>query len=208
MSQVITIDDLTTYMPSTTLDAGTAQIIVDGANSWVETQTGRCFGETKQVAERYDWKNNVWLRHMDVISIDDVTVGFPNQTQSTLDAAGYYFNPLGRLTILGWTDNTAYSRYSDLLSVEYTYGYHVLGFQENETTPIVPDDLKQAVLGIAAGFYNWAINGQRDIASVQVGSYQIAYTNKRTSAGSTPDEATSTSDANWAVISSYKLRRQ
>ena len=54
--------------------------------------------------------------------------------------------------------------YSDWLEVTYSYG-----------KDDVPADLKLAVLGIAAGFYNWAIGGQKEIVSTQVGSYRVEY---------------------------------
>jgi hypothetical protein len=66
----------------------------------------------------------------------------------------------------------------------------------------VPEDLKLAALGIAAGFYNWASSEQKEIVSAQVGSYRVDY------AGSARggDQST-TSDANCAVISSYATKR-
>jgi hypothetical protein len=197
MSQVITIDDLTSYMPTSTLDDGLTQQIVDGINSWIETSTNRCFGETKQVAERHDWGRMVWLNHMDVQSIEAVSTGWPQQTAVTVPSTGYFWNPYGRLEFFGLYGAMVGRNIRDYLLVEYTYG-----------VVDVPDDLKMACLGVAAGFYAWASNGNRDVASVSVGSYHIEYTNKRTTAGSVPDPATSTADANWAVIESYKLRRQ
>jgi Group II intron, maturase-specific domain len=39
----------------------------------------------------------------------------------------------------------------------------------------VPEDLKLAALGLAAGFYNWVTNGQKEVSSAQVGSYRLQY---------------------------------
>lgn len=206
MSKIITLDDLKNYMAGTTLDDGVGQTVVDSINAYVETQTGRCFGEAKQVTERYDWQTNIWLRHMDVISIDEITLGWPGQAQSVMPSTGYYLNELGRVTLFSYGSNSGPRTYHDYMAIKYTYGYNKLGFDEDAVTPIVPDDLFSAALGVAAGLYNWASNGQKDVASVQVGSYHIEYTNRRQSAAGQPDPATSTADANWGVIQSYKLR--
>lgn len=197
MSQVITLDDLQTYIP-TTLDDGRAQVIVDSVNTWVQTRTNRCFGESTTVAERYDWGKTLWLRHQDVTAVTSIKVGYPGQVQTTLDPTGYFFNRYGRVTLF-WQRAASYNRssyYNDYVEVTYTYG--VLA---------VPDDLKMAVLGIAASFYNWVVNGNRDVSAVSVGSYQIQYTNKKP-AGGPADPATSTGDLNFSVIESYKQRKQ
>lgn len=198
MSQVITIDDLQAYSPDT-LDAGRAQIFVDAVNSWVQTRTNRCFGETTEVTERYDWgKNPIWLRHQDVTGISLITIGYPGQEQTTLDSASYIVNSLGRVTLLGLGRGRfhAFLYYNEYVEITYTYG-----------VTAVPDDLKMAVLGIAAGFYSWATNGGRDVSAVSVGTYQIEYTNKRVNAGSAPDVATSTADLNFSMIDAYRQRR-
>jgi len=199
MSQVITLDDLTDYMPET-LDSGRAQIVVDAMNTWVQVRTNRCFGESLTVTERYNWSKTLWLRHQDVTGITSVKLGYPGQPQTTVASTGYFFNSFGRVTLL-WQRSISYNQsayFNDYIEVTYTYGLVA-----------VPDDLKAAVLGVAAGFYNWATSNNRDVAGVSVGSYQIEYTNKKPfPPGMMPDLATSTADANWSIIESYRQRRQ
>ena len=200
MSQVITIDDFTTYMTTTSLSDDMAQQVVDAINQWIESRTHRVWGETKTVTnERYMWQPTIWLRQADITEVTSITAGFPGQTQQTLNINGYYFNPIGRIQFYGsWygAGSLAQSAYRDYIGITYTYG-----------NSVVPDDLKLAALGVAGGFYNWSINGQRDIAATSVGSYSVQYTNKRMSMGGMADDATSTGDANWAVIESYRMRR-
>lgn len=197
MSQVITIDDLKSYMPNT-LDSGRAQIMVDAVNTWVQTRTNRCFGETATIVERYDFGKTLWLRHQDVTDVASIMAGYPGREQTALDPESYFFNRLGRVTLF-WqlTGQGPSGYYNDYLEVTYTYGVEQ-----------VPDDLKMAVLGVAAGFYNWAANGNRDISATSVGSYSVEYTNKRVSGNSEPDPATSTADLNFSIVDSYRQRRQ
>lgn len=202
MSQVITIDDLTAYSP-TAIDSGRGQLVVDAMNQWVETRTNRVWGTSVTVTERYDWGKTLWLRHQDVTAITSIKVGWPNQTQTTLDPTGYFFNNFGRVTLLmqalgnlGGANTVGSPFYNDYLEVIYTYG-----------NASVPDDLKMAVLAIAANFYNWAQNGQRDVSAVSVGSYSVQYASKRQTSSGTAEPATNTADANWSIIDSYRQRR-
>lgn len=203
MSKVITIEDLNGYMQSAP-DPNRGQTVVDAVNQWLENYTNRIWGATKTFTGRYDWTNRrvIWLRRMDVLASEPVVVklGWPGQAQQTMDPSGYYVTRVGRLTFLGQVlsgslANRA-SSYNDYLEITYTCG-----------NKAVPADLKMAALGIAAGYYEWAINGNRDLAAVSVGSYQLTFTNKRSSGGQA-DSATSTGDANFAIVASYKMRRQ
>src|SRR4051794_5672607 len=98
MSKIITSEDLGSYM-NKTLAMGEAEPVVNAVNQWIESRTGRCWGETKQVTQRFDYKRTVWLRHMDVVSIDGVQVGVPHETPADLDAEDYFYSDLGRLTV-------------------------------------------------------------------------------------------------------------
>lgn len=200
MSQVITLDDLTAYA-TIAIASDRGQLVVDAMNQWVETRTNRVWGETKKLIQRYDWTyQSLWLRHMDIQSIDSVKLGWPGQVQQTLPSNSYFLNELGRVTFLRQFIPDAIvgpsAVYNDYLEVTYTYG-----------TETVPDDLKMAVLGIAANFYNWAINNQRDISAVAVGSYNVQYANKRPNPSGASDPATNTADTNWAIIESYRQQR-
>lgn len=195
MSQIITIDDFTTYLNKDVTPA-VAQQVVDAVNAYIERRTGRCFGETKTITERLDWSRAVYLGHQDVVTVTSVKSGFPGQEQTTLEAGSYYSNPLGRLTMYGNPTIFTASRgaLTDYLEVTYTYGV---------APDEVPEDLRLAALGLAAGFYNWASEGNKDIVETQVGSYRVRYAG----AVSGNDQSKGTSDANFAVINSYATKR-
>lgn len=181
-----------------TLVAAVATFVVDAMNDWVESHTHRCWGITKTVTERYDYKpKGFWLRHQDVQSITSIQIGWPNQSQSTVNASSYYPNSYGRVTMIAPFTNSVNdtSRYfNDLLSVTYVYG-----------VATVPNDLKLATLGIAAGFYNWAVNDQKDVTSISVGSYKQEMSHRTLLPGRKPEQITA--DANWAIIDKYKMQR-
>jgi hypothetical protein len=195
MSSIINIDDLNSYM-NKDLTAAVAQQVVDAVNAYIESKTGRCWGETKSVSERYDWSRSIWLKHQDIVSITSINTGYPGQVQDTYDPDGYYVNPLGRLTFYSspWGPSVGTARgaaYGDWLEVTYVYG-----------VTEVPEDLILAALGIAAGFYNWASDGQREISSSQVGTYRVEYAGSRSSSNSD-----STADANKAIVARYATKR-
>jgi hypothetical protein len=198
MSKIITSDDLTTYKNKTLVPA-VAQQVVDAINTWVETRTHRCFGETKTVTERYDWGHRVWLRQQDIDTTSlTLKLGYPNQAQSILPTTGYWVNTFGRVTLL-WQQLSATSpsvSYNDYLEATYTYG-----------VAIVPDDLFLAVLSIAATFYNYAVNDQQDIVAATVGTYRLQYSGSVRGVAGSADPAKSTADANWQVIDSYRRQR-
>lgn len=199
MSKIITASDLNAYMNKTLAD-GVATPVVAAVNAWIESRTHRCFGETKQAVERYDWNPVTYLRHQDILSIDAVTFGWPGQTTYTAESNAYWSNSWGRLTLrtylLGGFNFVQSEMYNDYMEVTYTYG-------AAET----PDDLKLAALGIAAGFYNWATNNQKDIISSQVGSYRLEFSGRVRAGANGPDPANNTTDANWQVVDSYRMQR-
>jgi hypothetical protein len=209
MSSIITTTDLAGFM-NQTLNSTQATDVVAAINEYVETETHRFWGGTKQVTETYDWKRVLWLRHMDVVSVDQIQVGFPNTTRTTLTTQSYWFNPYGRVTLF-WNllpasllggINTTSMLLNDYMAVTYTYGV---------TT--VPDDLKNAALGIAANFYNWATNGQKDIVAAQIGNYRLQFSGSVRGVGGGPDGnappvSNSTLQLLFNTVSKYKMQRQ
>lgn len=199
MSTIITSSDFTNYMAGRATDSNVVAAVVAAINSWVETQTHRCWGEAKQVTERYDFNPILYLRHQDVVSVDEVNLGYPGQEQVTIPPGSYWPNALGRLTIY-WQALTQYNPSTfnnDYMEITYTHGVED-----------VPDDLKLAALGIAAGFYNWATNGNKEVVASSVGSYRLEYIGAVRGAGNgTTNPSNNTADANWGVIASYRMQR-
>lgn len=206
MSKIITTTSLQAFMSQNgTLVASVAQQVVNSVNQWIETRTNRAWGELVTVTERYDWAPLIWLRHQDIdITADTMTIqlGYPHLLQSPLDSTSFFWNEWGRVTMYlqspGQFNISAVN--NDL--VEITYNYGVVD---------VPDDLVMAALGIAAGFYNWAVNGQKDIVSASVGTYRLEYLGRvrqTPAAGVAPDISLNTAQANWAIVDSYTMVKQ
>lgn len=203
MSQIINAADLNTYT-NKTLVPGLANQVVDAVNQWIETRTKRCWGETKTVTERYDWKRTFWLRHQDVTEITSIKLGWPGQTQTTIASNSYWNNAFGRVTMfpsligpVGGINNTS-MLLNDYMEVEYTYGVEV-----------VPEDLFLATLGVATEFYNFAINGQQTVVAASVGSYRLEYIGavRGTAGPGAQNPAINAAEANFQVIDSYRTQR-
>lgn len=199
MSQVITINDLQSYL-GTTLDAQRASIIVDSVNDYIESETNRCWGETKTTTENYNFGKTLYLRHQDVIGIDQITVGWPGQTLSPIDPTGYYFNQFGRVTLFWatWSKvaGVQSALYNDYIHVTYQYG-----------VAEVPADLKEAAIGVAVGLYNWAKAGGNEVATYSVGSYRVETIKAvRGTYSSNPTPYDNAAEHHFLTIQKYKTR--
>lgn len=183
MSKIITTDDLRTEIGKDLTAMGA--VVVDGVNSYIESTTGRTWGEEAEEVERHDFRPTVYLRNMDVTQIISVKTGYPQQTQTSLTSDSYYWTRQGKLVLAlaGCPQFVA-----DYLEVDYKH------------QASVPQDLKLAALALAAEIYNWANTGQRDPSRVTVGSYTIDYSNRKNS-------SQTTSDTYVAVIKSYRKQR-
>ena len=198
MSTIITTTDLNNYTGKTLVSSISTQVVA-AVNSWIDIYTHRAWGVGStpiSVTERYDWKSPLWLRHMDVIAVQTVKLGYPNVAQQTIASNGYFVNPEGRLTMYFSYSSSISVRNNDLLEVTYTYG--VLA---------VPDDLKLAALGIAATMYNYAKAGNQNIVASSVGSYRVQYAGSVRSGSAGPNPAMNTAEAFYAVVDSYRMRR-
>jgi hypothetical protein len=191
MSSIITPAQLNNYLGKTLPD-GVASLITDGVNQYIETKTSRVWGETKTIIERYNWGRTLWLRHQDVTEVTSIKVGWPGQTQTTLDQSGYFLNPLGRVTMF-WQSTARPNGsplYNDYIEVTYTYGKQD-----------VPNDLVQAALALASHAYTKSTQGEQDVSLARTGSYEVRY--QPPSDGSSKPAPGSPE----AVVASYATRR-
>ncbi len=201
MSKIITSTEFSSYMKPTVIVDSLAQQIVSGVNGWVENYTNRCFGCTKTVTERYDWAPEIWLRHQDVSTEEasmTIKLGYPHLQQSQLDNTSFFWNEWGRVTMYLQQPNefNPSAVNNDLVEITYTYGLVE-----------VPDDLKLATLGIAGDFYNWAVNGQKDVVATSVGTYRLEFIGATRSQTPKTNPALVKAQANWNVIESYRMQR-
>lgn len=200
MSSIITTIDLRSSLPSVDVDSALASQVVSAVNAYVENQTHRCWGELATVTERYDLDKTLWLKHQDVTAIASIKLGWPQHDQQTLDASGYFFNSYGRVTLIweamGGVPSNWVSIRNDFLEIEYTYGVED-----------VPDDLKQAAIGIGAGMYNWAKAGGHEVVRTSVGSYQVQYANGIRSAAGTPEPWNNQAEVYFRTIASFAMQR-
>lgn len=197
MSVIFTAADLNTYSGKT-LNAGIAGSVTASVNQYIESQTHRCWGETKTVTERYDWGRGLWLRHMDVSAITSIKFGWPTMQQTTLPANSYFFNSRGRVTLFWQMIRFAApsSFHNDYIEVVYSYG--------NMT---VPADLKEAAMGVALSMYNWALAGGKEVVATSVGSFRQEYIGAVRGAAGAPTPFKDASEAHFMTIKGYAMQR-
>lgn len=197
MSVIITATDLNTYLGKT-LNPGTAAMIVAAVNKYVETQTHRVWGDTKTVIERYGWSKTIWLRHMDVTEITSISLGWPGRPATTIDSSAFFFDSWGRITLF-WqlqSGSRHSSYFRDYVAVNYTYG-----------VAEVPEDLKEAAIGVAISYYNWAIAGGKEIVSTSVGSFRQEFIGAVRGGTGSPTPFKDTSEAHFMTIKGYAMQR-
>lgn len=198
MSDIISTTDLNNYTGKT-LTSTIALGVVNAVNKLIDVRTHRAWnvGTTPvSVTERYDWKSPLYLRHMDVIAIQSVKLGYPNVSQQTIAPGGYFVNTEGRLTMYFSYSAGISVRNNDLLEITYTYGVST-----------VPDDLKEAALGIAATMYNYVKSGNQDVVASSVGNYRVQYAGSVRSGSAGPNPAMNTAEAFYQVVDSYRMMR-
>ncbi|MFE5643246.1 hypothetical protein [Rhodococcus sp. NPDC056516] len=195
MSKIITLPQLKDINPG--VNDAVGGLVVAAVNSWIETATSRCWGETRTVTELQNASGIVWLDHMDVVEVLSVTTGYPNSDPHTIDSNSYYVTPEGRLVLSRGRQTSLPPSTLDYLSIEYTYGV-----AEED----VPAALVLAGLGLATGYYEYVSNGGREVSRAQVGSYTLQFA-AGSSDGSGSGALGSTVTRDTAVINSYAMRR-
>lgn len=164
MSNIITAQQV---IDQTGASSSIAAIVANAVNQWIETSTGRVWGAEATVTELYDASNVLWLRQMDITSIDAVKVGYPSQTRSTRATDTYSWNKSGRL-MLSYARGTALPpSTNDYIEVTYKHGV---------PAEKVPADLVLAALSVATSYYAYAFDqGGKDVIEEQIGSRRLKY---------------------------------
>jgi hypothetical protein len=202
MSQIITTSDLNTYARKT-LDPGLSAEVVNAVNDYIEGETHRCWGETKIITDEvHNFGENLWLYQMDIQSIQSITMGWPGFMTAVLPTTAFFFNPIGRVTLLwslyfGGSSVMSLSKlYNDYIAVAYTYGQLT-----------VPNDLKDAALGTAMNLYNWAYNGGHEIVATSAGSYRVEMASAVRGANVGPTPWKDVAEAHYLTIKRYTKQR-
>lgn len=190
MSKIITIEQLKSV--NRQVDDAVGALVVAAVNSWIETATGRCWGETTAATELHDAAGVVWLNHMDVKAVTSVKTGYPNATsRKTLEPSSYYCTPEGRLVLHRYSQRALPPSTTDYIEVEYTYG-----------VAEAPGDLVLAGLGIATNYYEYVSAGGREVTRAQVGSYTLQYAGAQGTG-----ELSATVSRDREVVNAHALRR-
>ncbi|PPG60264.1 hypothetical protein [Rathayibacter sp. AY1C5] len=178
MSQLITVTELKGYLDEE-VNAVQAALAVNAVNEYVESETGRSWGEILSGTETHDYASVIFLRHQDVITATDVEVN-----GSTLGDDAYSISDTGRLVLSAVRSGFRAER----SAVRVTYTYGVL---------FPPADLKLAALALAADFYNYVGDGQKEVTSEGIGSMRLTYSTGKD---------TATGGLHFATISRYRTR--
>lgn len=131
-----------------------------------------------------------------------VILGYPNKMQETLDNTSFFWDQWGRVTMYLQQPRqfNPSAVNNDLVQIIYTYGVIT-----------VPQDMFSAALGIAANFYNWAINGDKDVVSTSIGTYKLEFAGAIRGVGggptgNQPPVAHSVMQMHWNTLDRYRMR--
>lgn len=210
----VTQADVKAYLgipETTTTHDAFIQLIIPKVMAYIDKYTGRSFGwgtpdnpsdtaNYKSITDEPDTANGevhdglygtqVWLRHTDIVAVDEIKVGNPSVgTPTTLDASQYLWRPDGRLILGGnWFDSTGFptsgsneSFYGvvsggyQTIAIKYKYGYFG-----------VPEDIAMAALDLCQSMF--VARKSQGIMSERLGDYQINYdVNLRAALAKQPD---------------------
>ncbi len=131
-----------------------------------------------------------------------VILGYPNKMQETLDNTSFFWDQWGRVTMYLQQPRqyNPSAVNNDLVQITYSYG-----------VTFVPQDMIAAALAIAANFYNWCTNYQKDVVSTSIGSYRMEFEGGVRGVGGGPDGnappvAHSTMQMHWNTLNRYRMR--
>jgi hypothetical protein len=174
------------------------QIIIPKVMAYIDKYTGRTFGwgTPDNLADFTNYKNivddaatvngeihdglygtQIWLRNMDIASIDEIKIGNPNVgTPTILNTAQYLVRNDGRLILGGnWFDSTGFPNGSSTQSVYglVAGGYQTIAVKYHYGYAGVPEDIAMAALDLCQ-----ALNVARKANGImreRLGDYQIDY---------------------------------
>ena len=131
-----------------------------------------------------------------------VILGYPNKMQEQLDNTSFFWDQWGRVTMYLQQPRqfNPSAVNNDLVQITYTYG-----------VVNVPADMQSAALAIAANYYNWCVNGQKDVVSANIGNYRLEFEAAVRGVGGGPDGnappvAHSTMQMHWNTLNRYRMR--
>lgn len=160
MSTIITLSDFKNYIGTQDINDDRATQIIAGINQWVESYTGRIWGEVREVNDDLDFEPVVFLSHIDITQVKEVKL-----FGTTLTEDEYKVDKVTGRLLLSKLAERKYSRdYFNQVQVKYMSG--------NGTVPL---DLKDAVLKLTADNYNRRDDKDANVTSERLGSYSVSY---------------------------------
>lgn len=181
MTAILTVEDLKTFAGQGVIeDDDRAEQVVAALNDYVERVTARSWGEVASGEEVHDFASVIFLKNMDVVSVDEVRVN-----DTLVSSSSYRWRSSGRM-VLSAREAGFNPRY-DEVTVSYTYG-----------RLLVPADLKEAALSLALDAYTYSSEGQSEVTEEQIGSLRYKYAT---------GEAATQGARHVATIKSYKRAR-
>lgn len=158
---VITLDDYKTYAGITNpKEDDKLQVLVDYANSFVESYCNTKFELTTVTEERNTCFNNeIYLEEIPVLSVDEIRVMNKKTLVGVLDGEDYHLeNNQGIVTILETSLQIPDGNFN--VSVDYTYGY-----------PDVPKPVALAALELVTYFSKREFNKSRNTGNGETAQF-------------------------------------
>lgn len=183
------LDELGKYVRQDLTNNEKAILIVSAVNSWVESYTGRVFGNEKTFTETLDYEPVIFLSHVDITGIQSLKI-------NGIEMANYRWNKEGRIVLsASGRYVTGYRARYDSVQVTYT----------SKASEAMPEDMKLALLQLAADNLN--SEGSQGVVSASVGGYSLSFGTSGGSGSSSSSGGSQGGSSYMAILNHYRLRR-
>ena len=192
---VITLSDYEKYTETTYTGAQKARVelLISAINDWVESYTGRVFGEAKTFTKKIDYDPVIFTPHIDIQDITSLKIGGVEMTN-------YKWEESGRI-VLSLSGKSYAGNRRDYGKVEVTYVSQYGG------DTVVPAMVQLAALQLVSD--NAEKEGSQEVTQASTGGYSVSM-GSSSGGGSGTSQSGSGLSINGSVamtLNNYRIRR-
>ena len=193
---VLTLQDYENYTGNTYSGAekNRIELIIAAVNDWVESYTGRIFGESKTFTKRIDYDPVIFLPHMDIQAISSLKI-------NGVEMTNYKWESSGRI-VLSLSGKSYSGNRRDYGRVEVTYASQYAG-----DPSVIPAMVKLAAMQLVSDNENK--EGTQEITQASTGGYSVS-TGSGSGGGSGGSQGGSGLSINGSAamtLNNYRVRR-
>lgn len=188
MSSIVTVENLGDYLGLDLTNDPKAALIISAVNAFIESYTGRVFGEVKDFNETIDYEPVIFLSHVDISEVSVLKI-------NNVEMTGFKWNRVGRIVLSASGRGYVGKRTNyDLVEVQYKSGISD-----------VPADLLGAALQLAGDNFNQS--GTQNVSQASVGGYSLTFASVGGGSGSAGSAGATNVGSFAGILNAYRVRK-